>query len=132
MNFKEYITERELSIPEQHQKKIALRTLKMNDVGVSVMGGMNKGEARSFLKRIGYSDEQIKKIEESEEYIKETEGKNGYIAFYKGRKIEVYANSSYEAQKIAAEKFKAKKSYEVHVHLAEKDGKEVIHNTSEI
>jgi len=57
----------------------------------------------------------------------EEEGKNGYIAFYKGKQIEVYANSSYEAQKKAAEKFKAKKSYDVTVKLAEKDGKQVTH-----
>ena len=40
-----------------------------------------------------------------------------YAAFYKGKKIEVSANSSYEAQKIAAQKFKAKKSYDVTVML---------------
>jgi hypothetical protein len=71
-------------------------------------------------------------VKESEEYITESEGKNGYKAFYKGKSIEVHANSSYEAQKIAAERFKAKKSYEVHVVLAEKDGKEVTHSTTEI
>ena len=59
--------------------------------------------------------------------MEEEEGKNGYIAFYKGKQIEVYANSSYEAQKKAAEKFKAKKSYDVTVKLAEKDGKQVTH-----
>lgn len=52
---------------------------------------------------------------------------NGYIAFYKGKQIEVYAESSYAAQKKAAEQFKAKKSYEVTVMLAEKDGKQVTH-----
>lgn len=52
---------------------------------------------------------------------------NGYVAFYKGRRIEVYAESSYKAQQEAAKQFKAKKSYEVTVVLAEKDGKEVTH-----
>jgi hypothetical protein len=52
---------------------------------------------------------------------------NGYIAFYKGKRIEVYANSSFEAQTKAAAIFKAKKSWEVSVVLAEKDGKEVVH-----
>lgn len=47
---------------------------------------------------------------------------NGYIALYRGRKIEVHAETSYEAQKKAAEKFKAKHSYQVNVYLAEKDG----------
>ena len=45
---------------------------------------------------------------------------NGYVCFYRGRRVEVYADTSYEAQKLAAEKFKAKKSYEVAVVLADK------------
>ena len=52
---------------------------------------------------------------------------NGYIAFYKGKRIEVNANTSFEAQKIAAAQFKAKKSWEVTIVLAEKDGKQVTH-----
>lgn len=42
-----------LSIPEQHQKRIAIQTLKLHDEAVAVMGGMTKEEARSFLRRIG-------------------------------------------------------------------------------
>jgi hypothetical protein len=52
---------------------------------------------------------------------------NGYIAFFRGRQIEVYAASSYAAQQEAAKQFKARKSYEVMVVLAEKDGKQVTH-----
>jgi hypothetical protein len=52
-----------LTIPEQHQKKIALDTLKMSDMGASIMGGMTKEEAREFLRTIGYSEERIKRIE---------------------------------------------------------------------
>jgi ATP-dependent DNA ligase len=56
---------------------------------------------------------------------------NGYIAFHKGRRVEVYASSSYDAQQRAAAmlKVKATKSYEVTVVLAEKDGEQVTHNT---
>jgi hypothetical protein len=43
----------------------------------------------------------------------------GYIAFYKGKRIEVRALRSYDAQREAAKIFKAKKSYEVTVVLAE-------------
>lgn len=50
---------------------------------------------------------------------------NGYITFYKGNQKIVYANTSYEAQKIASQQFKAKKSYEVEVYLCEKDGNQV-------
>ena len=52
---------------------------------------------------------------------------NGYIAFYRGKRIEVQAETSYKAQQIAAEKFKAKKSYEVTVMLAEINGETVTH-----
>jgi hypothetical protein len=41
--------QRELTIPEKHQKKIALQTLKMSDAMVAVMGGMTKAEAIEFL-----------------------------------------------------------------------------------
>lgn len=54
---------------------------------------------------------------------------NGYIAFYRGKQIEVYAATSYEAQQKAAAMFKARKSYEVTVMLAEKDDKQVTHHT---
>ena len=44
---------------------------------------------------------------------------NGYIAMYKGKQIEVWADTSLGAQMEAAKKFKAKKSYEVSVYLCE-------------
>lgn len=53
---------------------------------------------------------------------------NGYICFYRGKKLEVHAETSYAAQEQAALKFKAKKSWEVTVVLAERaDGSEVTH-----
>jgi hypothetical protein len=52
---------------------------------------------------------------------------NGYVCFYKGKRIEVYADTSYAAQQKAAAMLKAKKSYEVTVVLAEKSGQQVIH-----
>lgn len=59
----------------------------------------------------------------------QTDGKNGYKAFFKGKNVEVYADSSYEAQKLAAAHFKAKKSYDVTVMLCEKGGEQVTHST---
>ena len=59
------LNEKTLSVPEKHQKKIALKTLKMSDPMAKVMGGMTKDEAKKFLKSIGYNDKQIKKLEES-------------------------------------------------------------------
>jgi len=52
---------------------------------------------------------------------------NGYVAFFKGKRIEVYASNKLEAQTEAARIFKAKKHYDVSVVLAEKDGKQVTH-----
>ena len=46
---------------------------------------------------------------------------NGYKAFYRGKTIEVYADTSYQAQQKAAAQFKAKKSWEVSVYLCEKN-----------
>jgi hypothetical protein len=53
----------------------------------------------------------------------ETKPKFGYIAMYKGKKIELYANSKYEALLKAAKILNAKKDYDVSVYLAEVDGK---------
>lgn len=47
---------------------------------------------------------------------------NTYKAFYKGKQLEVEADTSYSAQKKAAEQFKAKKSYDVVVVLVAKNG----------
>lgn len=49
---------------------------------------------------------------------------NGYIAFYKGKKLELHANSSREAQVKAAAHFKARKEWDVSVVLCEMPGKD--------
>ena len=57
----------------------------------------------------------------------------GYVCFYKGKRIEVRALRSFDAQEIAAKIFKAKKAHEVSVYLAEKPtGEPVIHSTAEV
>lgn len=61
-----------------------------------------------------------------------TKKANGYIAFYKGKKTEVRADTSYEAQQLAAHYFRCKKSYQVTVMLAEKNGEQVIHSTGSL
>jgi ABC-type thiamine transport system substrate-binding protein len=55
---------------------------------------------------------------------------NGYKAFYKGKTLEVYASSSYEAQQKAAAQFKAKKVWEVSVVLCELAGEQVVHSAA--
>jgi len=57
---------------------------------------------------------------------------NGYKAFYKGKQVEVYATTSYNAQIEAALRLKAKRPYEVSVVLCEVSGKQVIHNASSL
>lgn len=52
---------------------------------------------------------------------------NGYKAFWKNKEMDVYANTSYEAQKKAAEAFKAKKTYEVDVYLCSKGDEQITH-----
>lgn len=55
---------------------------------------------------------------------------NGYKAFFRGKTLEVYAESSYGAQQEAAKLFKARKSHEVTVVLCERDGEQVTHSTA--
>ena len=43
---------RYLSVPEQHQLKIARKTLKMPDAIVGVMGSPSKAEARQIIKKL--------------------------------------------------------------------------------
>lgn len=55
-----------------------------------------------------------------------------YHAFYKGKKIELTADSSYDAQKKAAAQFKAKHDYDVTVMLVGKDDEPVVHSGAEL
>jgi hypothetical protein len=61
------------------------------------------------------------------------EALNGYVCFWKGKKVEVHASSTYAAQLKAQsefEKMSGKKkvhSYDIEVVLAEKDDKAVTH-----
>ena len=57
-----------------------------------------------------------------------TTNNKGYKAFYKGKELDIYAASSYEAQTIAAAQFKARKAYDVTVMICERaDGSQVTH-----
>ena len=57
------MSKHELSVPQQHQLKIAKATLRLPDVGARLMGGLTKDAARDFLRSIGWSNEQITKHE---------------------------------------------------------------------
>lgn len=59
---------------------------------------------------------------------------NGYVCFWKGKRIEIYADTTYQAQCKAAEQLKVskKKQYEITVILAEKNSVPVVHNPQDI
>ena len=54
---------------------------------------------------------------------------NGYVCFYKGKKFEVAADTTYSAQIICAQEhnIKDKDRHKITVVLAEKNGKQVTH-----
>ena len=60
---------------------------------------------------------------------KEANKMNTYKAFYKSNKIEVMADTSYQAQLKAAKQFNAKKSYDVTVVLLAIDGQPYLNST---
>lgn len=49
---------RQLSVPEQHQLKIARSTLRLSDVGALILGGMSKIEAQEIIRRL--TDKEIR------------------------------------------------------------------------
>lgn len=52
---------------------------------------------------------------------------NIYHAFYKGQKKEITAETSLKAQTLAAQLWKAKKSWEVTVVIVSKEEDEIVH-----
>ena len=62
---------------------------------------------------------------------------NGYIGLWKGKRAEVHAKTSYDAQQKLVPVFqkmagrKKVKRTDISVHLAEKGGKQVVHNATE-
>ena len=68
-----------------------------------------------------------------EDYTKESNDSHGYVAFgHDGRRTEIFASSSYEAHRKALDYFKPPKTKKhlVSVHLAQKDGKDVINTAT--
>lgn len=44
--------ERQLSVPERHQLKIARKTLRMHDAAVNILPGPSKAEAREIIQKL--------------------------------------------------------------------------------
>lgn len=57
---------------------------------------------------------------------------NTYHAFYRGKQIELTAETSYKAQLKAAEQFRARKSYEVTVILVATGDQPVEHKPQDV
>jgi hypothetical protein len=57
---------------------------------------------------------------------------NKYLCMYRGKKIVILAETTYRAQTLAQQAFKAKRGYDVVVCLVEVDGREVTHSTASI
>jgi len=57
---------------------------------------------------------------------------NGYKAFYRGKTLDIYADTLYNAQVKAAKEFKAKKTYEVTVVLCEVNGEQYVQSTASL
>ena len=57
---------------------------------------------------------------------------NTFKAIYKGKSIEVEAESSYKAQQAAAVIFKTKKPWDIALMAVLVNGKEVIHSTTSL
>lgn len=55
---------------------------------------------------------------------------NGYVCFHKGRRFEVYSDTTYNAQQLCAKINKIKKPSEITVMLAERNGKTVEHTAT--
>lgn len=56
-------------------------------------------------------------------------GKNGYVAMYRGKRLDVWANTLIEARELAAREWRVRPNhqYKINVMLAHKDGKQVTH-----
>ena len=79
------------------------------------MGLSNDGLAITpYLNSWAYEQEKHKKA-------------NGYIAFYRNKQIEVRADTSLEAQRLAAHYWRVKRPFDVTVVLAEIGSEPVIH-----
>jgi len=48
--------------PDYHREIIAIKTLKMNSIMSILMCGPNHEEATTYLKSIGYTDNQLEKL----------------------------------------------------------------------
>jgi len=86
-----------------------------------------KGKSKSKGKKDKMPKELLEKFKAKKAAQTIGSGKNGYIAMYKRQKVEVMADSKYEAQQMAAKHFRARKPHDVIVMLAEKGGKQVTH-----
>jgi hypothetical protein len=117
------------------ERNYYLATIKMFDGSIGYEGIIadSQGEAEYNADLLAKENGNVLSVEHIKKFADGGQigsGKNGYVAFYKGKRIEVYADTKYQAQQLAAKHFKAKKEWEVNVVLAEVDGKPYIQSTA--
>jgi len=57
-----------LSVPELHQRRVAIKTLQLSEVGARIMGGMDHIQAVKVLRGFGHSDRDIRTRLETASY----------------------------------------------------------------
>jgi hypothetical protein len=57
-----------LTVPELHQRRIALNTLRMHEAGAMIMGGMDHIKAVQVLRKFGHTDKEIRTRLETAEH----------------------------------------------------------------
>jgi N12 class adenine-specific DNA methylase len=128
------------TIPErERRRKIAAASIGQ-DILASVHANALKAEQElAESKRVAATWEPTteavargKALQAASQEITAAKPRFGYIGLYKGKQYEVYANSTYEAQKKIAAEHHIKDSGNIDVMLAEKDGQPVIHSTTEL
>jgi len=79
------------------------------------------------------NDTLLRKMDRIGDKLADMEMMNGYKCFYNNKEHYCLAGNSYQAQLQAIEHFKPSKAtkHMVHVHLCEKDGKEVTHTATQ-
>ena len=149
-SYKEILKEQEKTLPYKKGDKVI--TINDKTKGVVQKSGKDQtlvktDESHAFwYQNTNLKKQSVEDTEKLKEAIKTQirtilKEENGYIAFCTNcgnKQVEVYADTSYNAQQKATVKFqklfprKNIKSYMVDVMIAEKDGEPVIHSTTEI
>jgi len=51
-------------VAKKHEIRIAIKTLRLSEIGAQILGGMNHEKARQVLREAGWSDQRIQDYED--------------------------------------------------------------------